>query len=183
MRTFNVLMYDPLERGSLLAGLPTLIDVVLGAGDSFPSHITNVNNTVFFVANAGASGNELWVLSNPNSVTTPESMVSGGERTGSPLAFVRLNPVSDEPVYGWLGRDNELGRPSTASWNTHLNRDVSHRDRVAESLSHPTEFSRVLGPVTTRARAGWLVPKDREMTEHSLLELFDTALASVFEQE
>ncbi len=32
----------------MLSGLPTLIDIVAGAGASNPRNFTNVNNTVFF---------------------------------------------------------------------------------------------------------------------------------------
>ncbi|HMP79993.1 MAG TPA: hypothetical protein PKD54_11115, partial [Pirellulaceae bacterium] len=52
--------YDRLEPRQLLAGLPTLIDIRPGAGSSNPLSITNVNNTVFFIANNGTHGNELW---------------------------------------------------------------------------------------------------------------------------
>ena len=40
--------FEVLESRMLMAGLPTVIDIVAGAGGSNPSNFTNVNNTVFF---------------------------------------------------------------------------------------------------------------------------------------
>ena len=54
------LALEPLEPRVLLAGLPTLIDIVAAAGASSPGNFTNVNNTVFFLANNPANGSELW---------------------------------------------------------------------------------------------------------------------------
>ena len=52
--------FEPLEPRMLMAGMPTLIDIVSGVGDSSPSNFTNVNNTVFFIANDPTHGEELW---------------------------------------------------------------------------------------------------------------------------
>jgi ELWxxDGT repeat protein len=51
---------ERLEPRTLLAGLPTLIDIIGGAGASSPSLFTNVNNTVFFEATDATHGRELW---------------------------------------------------------------------------------------------------------------------------
>jgi ELWxxDGT repeat protein len=54
------LILESLEVREMMTGLPTLIDVVAGAGASNADNFTNVNNTVFFVANDSTLGAELW---------------------------------------------------------------------------------------------------------------------------
>ena len=51
---------EPLEPRLLMAGIPTLIDLVPGGGASTPSNFTNVNNIAFFVATDPTNGTELW---------------------------------------------------------------------------------------------------------------------------
>ena len=52
--------FERLEPRCLMAGLPSLIDLRLGAPSSAPKEFCNVNGTTFFVANNGTSGAELW---------------------------------------------------------------------------------------------------------------------------
>lgn len=67
----------------MLAGMPTLIDIVSGAGASRPADFTNVNNTVFFRAIDGSNGYELW---KSDRYTTPgPSPRSTSCRAGRPL--------------------------------------------------------------------------------------------------
>ncbi len=52
--------YAALENRVLLAGLPSIIEIALGAFSSNPVSFTNVNNTVFFAAIDGVNGMKLW---------------------------------------------------------------------------------------------------------------------------
>ena len=54
------LTIELLEPRTLLSGLPTMIDIAVGAGASSPQEFTNVNNIVFFVASTSTEGEELW---------------------------------------------------------------------------------------------------------------------------
>ena len=54
------LRFERLEPRLAMAGLPTLIDLVVGTGASDPRSFTNVNNTVFFNATDPVNGAELW---------------------------------------------------------------------------------------------------------------------------
>ncbi|HMP80329.1 MAG TPA: hypothetical protein PKD54_12820, partial [Pirellulaceae bacterium] len=76
--------YDALERRQLLAGLPTLIDILAGAGASEANLFTNVNNTVFFRANDGASGLELWKSDGTSAGTTLVKDIRPGSGWANP---------------------------------------------------------------------------------------------------
>jgi ELWxxDGT repeat protein len=76
--------------------LPSLVkDINPGTADSFPSQLTVVGNTLFFVANDGISGSELWKTDNEGTSLVkditpgpPSSHMYGLKNVGGTLFFV-----------------------------------------------------------------------------------------------
>ena len=82
---------EPLEPRNLLAGLPTLIDVVGGAGGSLAREFTNVNNTVFFTANEAVSGRELWKSDGTDVGTVRVKDIQGGANGSNLFSLTNVN--------------------------------------------------------------------------------------------
>ena len=80
-----------LEPRMLLTGVPTLIDIVAGAGASYPMAFTNVNNTLFFVANDGTHGRELWKSNASTIGTTLVKDIRPGSVGSAPQQLVNVN--------------------------------------------------------------------------------------------
>ena len=85
------LALEPLEPRVLLAGLPTLIDIVAAAGASSPGNFTNVNNTVFFLANNPANGSELWKSDGTGAGTVLVKDIRPGFVGSTPTVLTNVN--------------------------------------------------------------------------------------------
>ncbi|QGJ70276.1 Hypothetical protein PBC10988_19710 [Planctomycetales bacterium 10988] len=73
----TVLQVEQLETRTLLAAEPLLIDINTGGG-AYPREITEVNGNLFFVANDGTSGNELWKSDGTSGGTVLVKNIYGG---------------------------------------------------------------------------------------------------------
>src|SRR5205807_1291636 len=62
-----------------LAGTPVRVaDISPGPADAAPAYLTNVNGTLFFTANDGQRGNELWKTTPATNATTLVKDVTPG---------------------------------------------------------------------------------------------------------
>ena len=71
---------------------PELVtDLLAGAGGSSPSNFVNVNGTLFFTANDGANGVELWRSDGTSSGTTLVKDIRGGSSGSDPTFLTNVN--------------------------------------------------------------------------------------------
>ena len=85
-------MVETLETRTLLAVDAVLVaDLLVGAGGSNPSHFVNVNGTLFFSANDGVNGTELWKSDGTSVGTTLVKDILSGISSSSPLSLTNLN--------------------------------------------------------------------------------------------
>jgi ELWxxDGT repeat protein len=83
---------EQLERRELLSGTPFLVnDVNPGAASSYPHYLTNASGTLFFAANDGTHGTQLWKTDGTSSGTALVNVINPG---GSALAFTNLTNVN-----------------------------------------------------------------------------------------
>ena len=91
---------ETLETRTLLSVDPVLVaDLVIGAGGSYPSDFVNVNGTLFFRANDGVNGYELWsmpVNSRPQLTAFAAAVDTTLEDTEVELTFAELAAQGDE---------------------------------------------------------------------------------------
>lgn len=85
------LTLESLELRTMMAGLPTLIDIVSGAGASNPVNFTNVNSTVFFTATDGVTGIELWKSDGTLAGTTLVKDIRTGASPSNPSNLTNVN--------------------------------------------------------------------------------------------
>ena len=85
-------MVETLETRTLLAVDPVLVaDLLVGAGGSTPSHFVNVNGTLFFSANDGTNGTELWKSDGTSTGTTLVKDIRSGISASSPSYLTNVN--------------------------------------------------------------------------------------------
>ena len=85
------LALESLEPRYLLSGLPTLIDIFEGAGESAPGFFTNVNGTLFFSADTGTNGRELWKSDGTAGGTTLVKDTQAGINGSNPQDLTNVN--------------------------------------------------------------------------------------------
>jgi ELWxxDGT repeat protein len=78
---------EALEHSAHLSGLPTRIDIFVGAGASNPSDFTNVNGTLFFQASDGVNGVELWKRKGTGGATTLVANIAPGAASSNPTGL------------------------------------------------------------------------------------------------
>lgn len=82
---------EVLEHRNLMSGSPVLIDIAPGATPSYPERMENINGTLFFVANDGASGPELWKSDGTPAGTALVRDIRAGAAGSWPTNFTNLN--------------------------------------------------------------------------------------------
>ena len=107
--------FEALESRTLMAGLPTLIELVPGLSGSNPQNFTNVNNTVFFTSIAH-QGNELWKTDGTLAGTTPVRDIRSGLASSNPFYLTNVNGTlffsANDGINGielWKSDGTELG--------------------------------------------------------------------------
>ena len=84
---------EPLEERRMLALVPQLVaDINLGSIDSTPEQLTLVGNTLYFRADDGANGIELWKSSGTSAGTSLVANINLGG-SGSPDGLTNVNGV------------------------------------------------------------------------------------------
>ena len=85
-------MVETLETRTLLSVDPVLVaDLFVGAGGSNPSHFANVNGTLFFSANDGVNGIELWKSDGTSTGTKLVKDIRSGSLASSPSYLTNVN--------------------------------------------------------------------------------------------
>src|SRR6266511_2319979 len=72
-------------------------DIQSGAGGSSPSYLANVNGTLFFRANDGANGFELWKSDGTTAGTTLVKDIRGGASGSDPRYLTDVNGTLFSP--------------------------------------------------------------------------------------
>ena len=123
--------FEVLESRILMAGLPTLIELVPGLNGSNPQHFTNVNNTVFFTSIAH-QGNELWKTDGTIEGTKLVRDIRSGSASSNPFYLTNVNGTlffsANDGINGielWKSDGTELG--------TVLVKDLEHRSQETVS--------------------------------------------------
>ncbi len=73
------------------AGTWMVSDISSGKGDSNPSHLTDVNGTLFFSANDGGSGTELWKSDGTAAGTVMVADINPGNKDSNPSYLTNVN--------------------------------------------------------------------------------------------
>ncbi|QGJ71391.1 Hypothetical protein PBC10988_30960 [Planctomycetales bacterium 10988] len=94
------LQLEQLEGRQLLAAMPVLIDIVPGADGSGPGNFEEMNGTVFFAANDGTNGVELWKSDGTSAGTQMVKNINTGPAGANPE--LSSNPRALQNVNGTL---------------------------------------------------------------------------------
>ncbi|RUS98503.1 hypothetical protein DSM106972_081320 [Dulcicalothrix desertica PCC 7102] len=132
-------------------GSPTLINIrTRDAGSSNPSNLTDVNGILFFTADDGVGGRELWLM-NPGSSTPNQISIRFGAAGSNPSNLTNINGrlyfSADDGINGteiWFV-DTVSGTPGTA---TRL------EVRTGAASSNPGNFTNVNGTLYFTADSG-----------------------------
>ena len=149
-RAAELLTLERLEARNLMAGLPNLIDVVSGAGASVPTWFTNVNNTVFFSAQDGSSGNELWKTDGTLGGTSRVKDLLPGANSGNPGYLTNVNGTlffSAEVV----GQGHELWKSDGTEAGTVQIGDIPNSFLTGQAPSHANVNGSLFFTVHTNA--------------------------------
>jgi ELWxxDGT repeat protein/VCBS repeat-containing protein len=83
---------DGTSQGTvMLKDISSVSNPNTGFSDSYPSYFTNVNGTLFFVANDGIHGNELWKSDGTTVGTVPVKDIRAGTSSSFPQALTEMN--------------------------------------------------------------------------------------------
>ncbi|QGJ70078.1 Hypothetical protein PBC10988_17670 [Planctomycetales bacterium 10988] len=85
------LYLEQLEQRQLLAGDPVLLEINVGGGSSSPTDFEDVNGTLFFRANDGANGVELWMSDGTSAGTTLVKDILSGSSSSTPNQLTNVN--------------------------------------------------------------------------------------------
>lgn len=84
---------ESLEQRSLPSNSAVLIDIAPGATASYPERTLNINGTVFFVANNGSTGKELWKTDGTPAGTALVRDIRVGSAGSFPTNLTNVNGV------------------------------------------------------------------------------------------
>ena len=88
-------------------------DIVSGSGHSYPSYLTVVGNTLYFQANDGNNGEELWKSDGTSSGTVLVKDIWSGSSSSEPR---QLTAVGNTLYFSTTGIDGDDGEPIEGLW-------------------------------------------------------------------
>lgn len=134
--------FEPLEDRRLLAVVPQLLADLGGTGDSYPAVQLTVAGVVYFTANNGVVGKELWRTDGSSSGTVLVKDIAPGAGGSSATSLAEVNGI----VY-FQANDGaagvELWRTDGTSSGTVLVRDIN----PGSASSTPSQLTNVNGVV------------------------------------
>jgi len=148
--SLNSPMVETLEPRTLLSVDPVLVaDLVIGAGGSNPSQFVNVSGTLFFRANDGENGYELWQSDGTSAGTTLVKDIVTGSGSSNPSYLTNVNGTlffrANDSVNG-----DELWQSDGTSAGTTLVKDI----RTGSGSSNPLFLTNVNGKIFFSANNG-----------------------------
>jgi ELWxxDGT repeat protein len=143
-------MVEALESRTLLSVDPVLVkDIVIGAGGSNPTNFVNVNGTLFFTANDGMNGTELWQSDGTATGTTLVKDIRNGSSGSDPSLLTNVNGTlffrANNGLNGY-----ELWQSDGTSAGTTLVNDINS----GSNSSSPSFLTNVNGTLFFRANNG-----------------------------
>ena len=141
---------ETFETRTLLSVDPVIVaDIVAGAGGSAPNNFVDVNGTLFFSANNGTTGNELWRSDGTVAGTTLVKDIHSGSSDSAPRYLTNVNGTlffrADNGVNGF-----ELWRSDGTSAGTTLVKDILSTN----GGSYPRNLANVNGTLFFGANDG-----------------------------
>jgi ELWxxDGT repeat protein len=148
--SLNAPIVETLEPRTLLSVDPVLVaDLAIGAGGSNPSQFVNVSGTLFFRANDGVNGDELWRSDGTSAGTTLVKDIVTGSGSSNPSYLTNVNGTlffrANDGVNG-----DELWRSDGTSAGTTLVRDIV----TGSGSSNPLFLTNVNGTMFFSANDG-----------------------------
>ena len=141
---------ETLEIKTLLSATPELVaDLVLGAGGSNPSNFVNVNGTLFFSANDGTNGYELWQSDGTAAGTTLVHDILSGSSSSYPGSLTNVNGT-----LFFRANDGTNGSELWQSDGTAAGTTLVHDIRSGSSSSFPNSLTNVNGTLFFSADDG-----------------------------
>ena len=137
---------EPLEVRLLLTGRPILVqDIQSGSASGDPQFLTRAGDTVFFSADDGIHGRELWKTDGTAAGTVLVKDINPGSGSGAPFFFTALN--NDFPLIVFQANDglngSELWRSDGTTAGTVPIKDIY----PGATSSNPQQFAAVDGKV------------------------------------
>ncbi len=120
-----------------------------GTSGSSPSSLTNVNGTLYFTANDGTNGNELWKSDGTNAGTTLVKNIRGGSSGSSPSSLINVNGT----LY-FTANDGTNGVELWKSNGTRTGTVLVKNIRSGSSGSSPSSLTNVNGTLYFTANDG-----------------------------
>jgi trimeric autotransporter adhesin len=134
--------YELWKTDGTTAGTVLVKDINSGAGDSYPSNMTNVAGILFFTADDGANGLELWKSNGTAMGTALVKNIKAGANGSYPSNFLRVDNklffVADDGVNG-----SELWKTDGTTAGTILVKDIY----TGMEDSHPKNLTNANGTI------------------------------------
>jgi ELWxxDGT repeat protein len=132
-------------------------DIWPGSGDSYPSFLTNVNGTLYFRANDGIAGDELWTSDGTEAGTVMVADIAEGSGGSNPDSFTeiagKLFFVATDELHGrelWVA---DLAAPSDDRNQDGLI-DVRDLDAICAALVDGTAWRETIEGFWARQNTG-----------------------------
>ena len=143
------LLFELLEERRLLAIEPQLIEILIGARGSDPHELTNVNGTLFFSANDGIHGTELWKSDGTIAGTSMVKDIRSGSGGSSPAFLTNVGGTLYFRAQDGINGD-ELWKSDGTEAGTVMVKDI----RPGSFSSNLAQLTNVNGTLFFRAADG-----------------------------
>ncbi|MBT05202.1 MAG: hypothetical protein CMA92_05510, partial [Euryarchaeota archaeon] len=95
------------------------------SGNSFPNHLTAVGNTLFFTADDGINGNELWKSDGTLSSTVMVKDINSAEYSANPQYLTAIGNILYFTADGGSNTGCELWRSDGTAYGTAMVKDIN----------------------------------------------------------